>query len=57
MARNLPGTDPTLNLYCGFPGETEEDFQMLLDFLKEAVWTELAALNTARLKVQTPMPA
>ncbi len=24
------------NLYCRFPGETEEDFQMLLDFLTEA---------------------
>lgn len=36
VARNLPGTDPTLNLYCWLPGETEEDFQMLLDFLKEA---------------------
>ena len=40
----------------GFPGETEEDFQMLLDFLKEARLDRVAALNTARLKVQTPMP-
>ncbi len=29
---------------------------MLLDFLKEARLDRLAALNTARLKVQTPMP-
>ncbi len=29
---------------------------MLLDFLKEARLDRVAALNTARLKVQTPMP-
>ena len=34
--REICPNDPTLNLYCWLPGETEEDFQMLLDFLKEA---------------------
>ncbi len=32
----MPRFNIALNLYCWFPGETEEDFQLLLDFLKEA---------------------
>ncbi len=30
------GSDPALHFYCGLPQRTEKDFQMLLDFLKEA---------------------
>lgn len=36
MARNLPELTLRSTFIVGFPGETEEDFQMLLDFLKEA---------------------
>ncbi|MGU0055813.1 radical SAM protein [Enterobacter hormaechei] len=34
--RDLPDLTLRSTFIVGFPGETEEDFQMLLDFLKEA---------------------
>jgi len=38
----------------GFPGETEEEFQYLLDFLKEARLNRVAVLLTLRLKGRLP---
>jgi ribosomal protein S12 methylthiotransferase len=39
----------------GFPSETEEDFEMLLDWLREANSTVLAALSILLLMVQPLM--
>ena len=36
IQERIPGVSFTTDIIVGFPGETEEDFQMLLDFLKEA---------------------
>ena len=36
MAQNLSGPDESLTFIAGFPGETEAEFQELLDFLTEA---------------------
>ena len=37
----------------GFPGETEEDFQMLLDFLKEAQLDRVAVSNFSPVEGST----
>ncbi|VEB41475.1 Ribosomal protein S12 methylthiotransferase RimO [Chromobacterium violaceum] len=36
MARDLPGTGDPLHLHRRLPGETEEDFEELLAFIREA---------------------
>ena len=36
IRKAVPDISLTTDIIVGFPGETEEDFQMLLDFLKEA---------------------
>ena len=36
MARDLPGLTIRSSFVVGFPGETEEEFQHLLDFIREA---------------------
>jgi ribosomal protein S12 methylthiotransferase len=36
MAQDEPGPDHPLDLHRRFPGETEAEFEYLLDFLKEA---------------------
>ncbi len=40
----------------GFPGETEEDFQMLLDFLKEARLDRVGCFKYSPVEGATPMP-
>jgi ribosomal protein S12 methylthiotransferase len=46
---DVPGPDAIRSTFIvGFPGETEEDFEFLLDWLEEAEIDRAAASNTSR---------
>lgn len=45
MAGNVPGADHSLHLHRWLPGETEEDFQYLLDWLDEAQLDRVGAFT------------
>ncbi len=62
IRREVPGASLTTDLIVGFPGETEEDFESLLDFLREirydAAYTFLysprSGTPAAKLEGQVP---
>ena len=62
LRRNLPGIVLRTSLITGFPGETEDQFQELLDFVREAEFDRLGAFSyspeegtpAARMKDQIP---
>ena len=55
LARSLSRSDDTLDLYRWLSGETEEDFQILLDWLEEAQLDRVGALPIRLSKVQPQM--
>jgi len=48
--RAVPGLSLRSNFIVGFPGETEEDFALLLDFLKEAEIERVAAFKYSEVE-------
>ena len=54
LRREIPGITLRTTLIAGFPGETEEQFEDLCNFVKEVQFDRLAALPT-RLR-RTPWP-
>ena len=48
--RAVPGLALRSNFIVGFPGETEEDFELLLDFLKEAEIERVAAFKYSEVE-------
>jgi len=56
LARNLPGYTVRSTFIAGLPGETEDDFQMLLDFLvRSAARQSRLFCLFCGLMVQKPM--
>ncbi|MBI3061380.1 MAG: 30S ribosomal protein S12 methylthiotransferase RimO [Deltaproteobacteria bacterium] len=45
LRRMIPGVTLRTSLIVGFPGETEEDFQQLLDFVEEAQFDRLGVFK------------
>jgi len=55
MARDMPRDYPAQHLYCWFPGETEEEFEELLDFLEEAQLDRVGAFMYSPVEALLPM--
>jgi len=48
--KNIPGLALRTTLMVGFPGETEKDFEELLDYIKEVKFEKLGAFTYSREK-------
>ena len=48
LRRHFPGCAITTDLLTGFPGETEEDFQQTLDFLRRAAFAQVHVFPYSR---------
>ncbi len=51
LRREIPGITLRTTLIAGFPGETEEQFEDLCNFVKEVQFDRLAALPTRPRKI------
>ena len=48
LRKNIPDITIRTTMICGFPGETKEDFEMLMDFVEDARFDRLGAFTYSK---------